>query len=80
MLYFLGVSLTFDQTIVALTAARLAILFPLPGGLGALEASQVLAMTVLELNPAVGLSLSLLIRVRDVLLGSLGLWWGGVKS
>ncbi len=80
MLYFLGTSLTFDQTIVALTAARLAILFPLPGGLGALEASQVLAMTVLDLNPAVGLSLSLLIRVRDVLLGSLGLWWGGVKS
>jgi len=79
-LYFLGAALTFDQTLVALTAARLAILFPLPGGLGALEASQVLAMTVLGLDPAVGLSLSLLIRARDVLLGGAGLWWGAVKS
>lgn len=79
-LHFLGATLTFDQTIVALTSARLAILFPLPGGLGALEASQVLAMTVLGLEPAVGLSLSLLIRTRDVLFGGAGLWWGGVKS
>ncbi|MEW5959006.1 MAG: lysylphosphatidylglycerol synthase transmembrane domain-containing protein [Chloroflexota bacterium] len=80
MLRFLGAALTFDQTIVAMTAARLAILFPLPGGLGALEASQVMAMGLLGLEPAVGLSLSLLIRARDVLVGSLGLWWGGVKS
>lgn len=79
-LYFLGTTLTFDQTIVALTAARLAILLPLPGGLGALEASQVLAMGVLGLPPALGLSLSFLIRARDVLLGSIGLCWGGVKS
>jgi hypothetical protein len=79
-LHFLGQSLSPGQTLVALTAARLAILFPLPGGLGALEASQVLAMQVLGLNPAVGLSLSLLIRLRDVILAGFGLWWAGVKS
>ncbi len=79
-LHFLGINLSPGQTIVALTAARLAILFPLPGGLGALEASQVLAMQVLGLDPAVGLSLSLLIRARDVTLAGLGLWWGGVKG
>jgi uncharacterized protein (TIRG00374 family) len=79
-LYFLGATLTPAQTIIALTAARVAILFPLPGGLGALEASQVLAMQLLGLDPAIGLSLSLLIRARDVTLGGIGLWWGGLKS
>ena len=79
-LHFLGVTLTPAQTIIALTAARVAILLPLPGGLGALEASQVLALQVLGFEPAIGLSLGLLIRTRDVLLGGLGLWWGGLKS
>jgi len=79
-LHFLGATLTPAQTIIALTAARMAILFPLPGGLGALEASQVLAMQLLGLDPAIGLSLSLLIRARDVVVGGIGLWWGGLKS
>jgi uncharacterized protein (TIRG00374 family) len=80
VLHFLGATLTAAQTIIALTAARVAILFPLPGGLGALEASQVLAMQLLGLDPAIGLSLSLLIRARDIMFGGVGLWWGGVKS
>ncbi len=80
MLQLLGAELTLLQTLAALTAARLAILFPLPGGLGVLEASQVVAMTVLGLDPAIGLSAGALIRLRDVLLGGLGLWWGGTKS
>jgi uncharacterized protein (TIRG00374 family) len=78
-LHFLGQSLTLAQTISALTAARIAFLMPLPAGLGALEASQVLALGALGINPAVGISLSLLIRARDVALGGLGLWWGGMK-
>jgi uncharacterized protein (TIRG00374 family) len=76
-LHLLGLSLTPVQAISALTAARIAILLPMPGGLGTLEASQVLALSALGLNPAVGISLSLLIRLRDVALGGLGLWWGG---
>jgi len=79
-LYFLGQSLTLAQAISALTAARIAFLLPVPGGLGALEASQVLALSAMGMDPAVGLSLSLLIHVRDVALGGLGLWWGGLKS
>jgi uncharacterized protein (TIRG00374 family) len=79
-LHFLGQSTTLAQTISALTAARIAFLLPLPGGLGTLEASQVLALGALGMNPALGISLSLLIRVRDVALGGLGLWWGGLKS
>ncbi len=80
MLRVLGLNLTLIQAISTLTAARIAILLPLPGGLGTLEASQVLALGALGLNPAAGIGLSLLIRVRDVALGGLGLWWGGVKG
>jgi hypothetical protein len=47
---------------------------------GALEASQVLALGALGINPSTGISLSLLIRARDIALGGLGLWWGGIKS
>jgi uncharacterized membrane protein YbhN (UPF0104 family) len=79
-LHFLGQNLTLTQALSALTAARLALLVPVPGGLGALEASQVLALRALGISPVVGVSLSLLIRARDVTLGCLGLWWGGVNS
>jgi uncharacterized protein (TIRG00374 family) len=79
-LAFLGVQTDLIQTIAALTAARIAFLTPLPGGAGALEASQVLAMQALGLHPAVGISLSLLIRARDVSFGLLGLFWAGVLS
>jgi len=74
MLRFLGLELTAVQTIAMLTAARIAFLLPLPGGLGTLEASQVLTLTLLGFDPAAGLSAGLLIRARDVGLASLGLW------
>jgi uncharacterized protein (TIRG00374 family) len=79
-LAFLGIQADLMQTIVALTAARVAFLTPLPGGLGALEASQVLAMQALGIHPAVGISLSLLIRARDISFGVLGLLWAGRLS
>ncbi len=75
MIRFLGVSLTLPQLVTALTAARLSILVMLPAGLGALEAGQAMAYGVLGLDPALGLSASLLIRARDTLLGLSGLWW-----
>jgi uncharacterized protein (TIRG00374 family) len=80
MLRVLGLNLSPIQVIGMLTAARIAILLPSPGGVGTLEASQVLALGAFGLNPAAGISLGLLIHVRDVALGGLGLWWGGVKS
>ena len=70
--YFLGLRLSLMQAVSALTAARLAFLTPLPGGLGALEASQVLAMQTLGLETSYGISISLLIRLRDVLFGLVG--------
>ena len=79
MVSFLGVSLTLVQLIALLTAARVAYLLPLPGGLGTLEASQVWALSLMGFNPAVGIGLSLLIRLRDMSLGLLGLWWAGQR-
>lgn len=79
MLSFLGLSLTPVEIIAALTAARIAILLPLPAGLGTLEASQALALSALGLNPAVGISATLLIRGRDVTVGGLGLLLGSSR-
>jgi uncharacterized protein (TIRG00374 family) len=79
-LAFLGVQADLMQAIAALTAARVAFLTPLPGGLGALEASQVLAMQAMGIHPAVGISLSLLIRARDISFGIFGLLWAGMLS
>ncbi|MFN2152323.1 MAG: lysylphosphatidylglycerol synthase transmembrane domain-containing protein [Anaerolineales bacterium] len=70
---FFGLQLSLAQAVSALTSARLAILTPLPGGLGALEASQVLAFQMLGFEPAFGISISLLIRLRDLLFGVIGL-------
>ena len=77
MLTFLSGPVTVVTILILLTAARIAFLLPSPGGLGALEAGQLLAFAAVGLNPAVGISLSLLIRARDVFLGLTGLWWGG---
>lgn len=79
-LHFLGVSLTLPQVISIITAARVASLFPTPGALGTLEASQVLVMQALGLNPAMGVGLSLIIRARDLAFGGLGLFLAGVYS
>lgn len=77
MLKFLGVQLTGLQVIAALTAMQLAFLMPLPGGLGALEASQVFAFGAFGQPAAVAISLTLLMRARDILNGGLGLLLAG---
>jgi len=78
MLHFFGIEAGFRQTVFALTAARLAFLTPLPGGLGALEAAQVAAVQVLGFSASVGLSLSLLQRARDLSLAGLGIVFGSL--
>ena len=76
MLTFLGADVSYLEAIMVLTAVRFAFLLPLPGGLGTVEAAQVLALTQLGFDPAVGVSASVLIRGRDLVLGLTGLWWG----
>ncbi len=79
-LRFLGLSPDLVVTISLLTIARTAFLLPSPGGLGTLEAAQALAFQAFGLNPALGLSVALLIRARDVAFGGLGLGIGAVQS
>lgn len=73
MAQFLGLSIPIWMAIASLTAARLAILLPSPGGLGTLEASQILAFSALAQSPEAGAALALVIRARDLAFGGLGL-------
>ena len=70
---FLGINLHGWQTLAAWTTSWLAFLVPLPGGLGALEASQVFTLGAFEISAALAISVTLLIRARDLLIGGLGL-------
>lgn len=78
MLACLRADLDFQQALASLTVVRLSFLMPLPAGLGTLEASQVLAVSAFGLPAALGISLSLLMRARDLLLGGLGLLLAGL--
>ena len=69
-LQFLGLDLPVEGVV---TAARLAILLPFPAALGALELSQVLALTALGFGAAEGAAMGLLIRARDLSSGGVGL-------
>jgi uncharacterized membrane protein YbhN (UPF0104 family) len=71
--WFLGIHLSFWQTIAAWTAGWLAFLVPVPGGLGALEASQVFALGAFGISAVSAIGVTLLIRARDLLIGGVGL-------
>ena len=74
---FLNIGLPFWQTAAAWTAGWLSFLAPLPGGLGALEASQVFALGFFGISAASALSVTLLMRGRDLFIGGLGLLLAG---
>lgn len=77
---FFGLKLSLPQLVVLVAAMRLAFLTPLPGGMGALEASQLLALQALGLDPAFGVGAVLWIRVRDLALAGIGAWLGTAFS
>jgi glycosyltransferase 2 family protein len=70
---FLDIQLSSSQTIAAWTAGWLSLLAPLPGGLGALEASQVFALGIFGVPAALAIGVTLVMRARDLLIGGLGL-------
>jgi hypothetical protein len=76
----LGLQLSISQLMLLIAAMRLAFLTPLPGGLGALEASQVLALQALGLDPTIGVGAVLWIRLRDLTLAGAGAWLGAALS
>ena len=73
ILHFLDIPLSFWQTIAAWTAGWLALLVPLPGGLGALEASEVFALGAFGISATLAIGVTLVMRGRDLLIGGLGL-------
>jgi uncharacterized protein (TIRG00374 family) len=77
---FMGMPLSVTGLLTLAVAARAAFLLPLPGGLGALEASQVLAITSLGGDPAVAAAACGIMRARDLVLISIGgiLAWRGI--
>jgi len=80
MVSFLEMSINIIQILAALTAMQIAFLMPLPGGLGALEASQVFALGAFGQPASAAISLTLLIRGRDILNGGVGLLLAGRGS
>jgi uncharacterized membrane protein YbhN (UPF0104 family) len=72
MTTFLGIRLPFWHVVAGWTAGWLAFLVPLPGGLGALEASQVYALGQLGVPASAALGVALLMRGRDLLVGGAG--------
>jgi glycosyltransferase 2 family protein len=77
MTSFLGIRLPFWKIVAGWTAGWLSFLVPLPGGLGALEASQVFALGAFGIPAAMAISVTLLMRARDLLIGGLGLLLAG---
>ncbi len=77
MLRFLGLPAGGLEVLAILTLARLAILMPIPAGLGVLEAGLALGVQIAGYDPALGIAAALVIRARDLTLGGLGLWLAG---
>jgi uncharacterized protein (TIRG00374 family) len=65
--------LSLGQTLSAWTAGWLSFLVPVPGGLGALEASQVLALGHLGLAAEAAIGISAVMRARDIVIGGTGI-------
>jgi uncharacterized protein (TIRG00374 family) len=77
MVRFLGILLPLWKTIAGWTAGWLSFLMPLPGGLGALEASQVFALGRFGISAGAALGVALLMRGRDLLIAGTGLILAG---
>ena len=74
---FLDVRLPFWELVTAWTSGWLSFLVPLPGGIGALEASQVSVLGLFGISAAAAISITLVMRGRDLLIGGLGLLLAG---
>jgi uncharacterized protein (TIRG00374 family) len=77
MASFVNIHLSFWKTVAGWMSGWMSLLMPLPGGLGAFEASQVFVLEKFGYSAAVALSLALLIRGRDIFIGGVGLVLAG---
>jgi uncharacterized protein (TIRG00374 family) len=77
MTSFLNIPLPFWKMTAGWMMGWISLVMPLPGGLGALEASQVYTLGKFGFTAASALSLTLVMRGRDILIGGLGLLLAG---
>jgi glycosyltransferase 2 family protein len=77
---FLHLDLPFWKLVTAWISGWLSFLVPLPGGLGALEASQVSVLGLFGISAAAAVSVALVMRARDFLIGGLGLLLAGATA
>jgi len=80
MLLVLDVPLQLMEFLTLFTFIRLSLFVPTPAGLGAVESGQILTFASFGFNPATAVSLTILIRIRDIVLVCLGLWFVGKIS
>ena len=80
MTSFLEIRLPFWKTVAAWAAGRMAFPMPLPGGSGALEASQVFILGRFGIRNAAAISLILLMRGCDLLIDGLGLLMASIVT
>ncbi len=74
--HFLGVDITFGQAFLTATIPGLALLIPVPSGLGFLEAGNTAIFALLGI-PINAVALVLIIRLRDALFVTAGIVHGG---
>lgn len=77
MTIFLNIPLPFWQMTAGWMMGWISLIMPLPGGLGALEASQVFTLGRFGYRAATALSLTLVMRGRDMFIGGVGLLLAG---
>lgn len=76
----LNLPLTRAEAVATLVLVYFAFLLPMPGGLGAMEAALVLALTSFGYAPAQAISLGLMLRGRDLTQAAIGLILGGIEG
>jgi uncharacterized protein (TIRG00374 family) len=77
VLNFLGLALPPEKAVTGWWLGWVSLLAPLPGGLGAVEASQVFALGQFGIDAGAALAVAFVVRGRDLVVGGLGLLWGG---
>lgn len=72
ILHFVGIEADLHSFLIILVAMRMALLLPMPGGVGTLEASVLWSFHTLNLPASAALGLIALMRVRDALILVIG--------
>jgi len=69
----IGINLSFEQIFLVVSFLGVALMFPIPMGLGSMELSQVTVFSIIGLDKAGGVAISFLVRTRDLIWSVIGL-------